>query len=175
MRGAVNHTDLTVTDVEKSFPLYNAFLTELGYLLVRREPHVAEWNLNREGFFTSIGIANATTAQAHNRYAPGLHHLAFTSDTREDVDRMFDRLKAVGAEILDPPAEYPEYGPGSTRCFLPIRMGSNWNMSTGRSAIGKRVLFADLFLHHITEKVCVRWCQHFWGQPFRHLQNAALM
>ncbi len=33
--------------------------------------------------------------------------------SRTDVDALYRKLKKFGAEILDPPAEYPEYGKGS--------------------------------------------------------------
>src|SRR5438270_1330631 len=49
--------------------------------------------------------------RAHDRNSPGLNHLAFNAQNREDVDRLHEVLKETGARILDRPAEYT-YFPG---------------------------------------------------------------
>ncbi len=46
-----------------------------------------------------------------DRYSPGLHHLAFSADSREEVDQLYQYLLKLKAEILDSPAEY-DYMPG---------------------------------------------------------------
>ena len=47
-----------------------------------------------------------------NRRKPGaLHHLAFRASSRADVDRLYGELKIIGATIVAPPREYPEYTP----------------------------------------------------------------
>ena len=44
--------------------------------------------------------------------SPGaLHHLAFRATSRADVDRLHLELQAIGATIVSPPREYPEYMP----------------------------------------------------------------
>jgi hypothetical protein len=45
--------------------------------------------------------------RVHDRYAPGLHHLAWQAGSRDDVDRLHALLVETGAAVLDPPAEYP--------------------------------------------------------------------
>ena len=47
----------------------------------------------------------------HNRFRVGLHHLALKTRHKADVDRFHDFLLAEGITVLDPPADYPEYGP----------------------------------------------------------------
>ncbi|HEV2173821.1 MAG TPA: VOC family protein [Nitrospira sp.] len=49
--------------------------------------------------------------QAHDRNTPGLNHVAFNADDRADVQRLHSLLEEMGAQILDPPADYP-YFPG---------------------------------------------------------------
>lgn len=46
-----------------------------------------------------------------NVYEVGLHHLAFNTETHEQVDQAFELVKKLGAEILDGPAEFPYGGP----------------------------------------------------------------
>ena len=60
----------------------------------------------------SVTLRPAKTATlGHDRGQPGLNHLAFTAAHRPDVDRLYGLLKEIGAQILDPPAEYA-YFPG---------------------------------------------------------------
>jgi glyoxylase I family protein len=44
-------------------------------------------------------------------YNVGLHHVAFSAASRDDVDRLFCTLESMGANVLNPPAEY-SYVPG---------------------------------------------------------------
>jgi glyoxylase I family protein len=50
--------------------------------------------------------------RAHDRYSPGLHHLAWAVDSRAEVDRVYERLVEFGATILDAPADYTQYNRG---------------------------------------------------------------
>jgi catechol 2,3-dioxygenase-like lactoylglutathione lyase family enzyme len=50
-------------------------------------------------------------ALPYDRYAPGRHHVAFHVDSRADVDHLYAKLTAIGADMLAPPAEYT-YTPG---------------------------------------------------------------
>ncbi len=115
MRGRIHHLDLTVSNPEKSRPLYDLVLTHMGYREVdRKADGGTEWDIVG-GDFMSVGIVKARGPNArhgHDRYAPGLHHAAWTSPTREDVDALFAKLQTFGATILDPPKDYPEYNQG---------------------------------------------------------------
>ena len=50
--------------------------------------------------------------QAARPLLPGLHHLAWVADSREDVDRLHALLVEMKADVLDAPAEYPQYNKG---------------------------------------------------------------
>ena len=43
----------------------------------------------------------------HRRKPGALHHLAFKSESRNEVDRLFVDLKAIGAQIVKTPSLYP--------------------------------------------------------------------
>lgn len=115
MRGRIHHLDLTVSDPEASRLLYDLFLTHMGYREVdRKADGGTEWDLPG-GSFMSVGIVKSrgpNAARGQDRYSPGMHHAAWTSPSREDVDALFAKLQAMGATILDPPADYPEYNQG---------------------------------------------------------------
>jgi glyoxylase I family protein len=121
MRGAVHHIDLTVTDLERSRAYYEAVLSFIGYVRVDDHPNGTDWDYRADGGFCSIGIKLASgpnAARTHDRYSPGLHHLAFTAPSPADVDAMFALLQAIGAPVLDPPADYPRYGEGYYAVFF---------------------------------------------------------
>ncbi|MAB14506.1 VOC family protein [Parvibaculum sp.] len=121
-RGLIHHIDLTVTDVARSAPFYDAVLSFMGYRRWQEDEHGIDWeHAGTPDLLPTIGIFNASEegrAQKHNRYAPGLHHMAWNAESREDVETLYGLLLEIGAAILDPPTDYPEYGPGYYAVFF---------------------------------------------------------
>ncbi|MDX1382366.1 MAG: VOC family protein [Thermoanaerobaculia bacterium] len=120
IRGFPSHVDLTVTDMSRSLPFYESVLAELGYERLTEVGGEAPcWGQrDRDGGLFGIALQTARSdAPPHDRYAPGLHHLAFHADSRADVDAFHGFLIAIGAEILDAPAEY-DYTPGYYAVFF---------------------------------------------------------
>lgn len=118
MRGLMHHLDLTVQDLGRSAPFYEAVLTFLGYRRVRDDTTGLDWDLELPSGLCSIGIKPARTDRAHDRYSTGLHHFAWNAESRADVDRLHALLLRIDATILDPPAEYPQYGAGYYAVFF---------------------------------------------------------
>ncbi|SKB33239.1 VOC family protein [Sphingopyxis flava] len=113
MRGFLHHIDLTVTDKHRFRLFYDAVLGFLGYRRVADHDHGSDWDRAGEPFH-SLGIIEARgegAARVHDRYSPGLHHLAWAADSREDVDALHKLLRDIGATKFDAPADYPRYGP----------------------------------------------------------------
>ena len=105
--GEINHVDLTVSSLERSLPFYTAILQFLGY----HKPG-SDSVFKKGGTEVALEQAKPESAlKVHDRYAPGLHHLAFTAESRGEVDRLYELLKEMDARILDPPAVYyqPDY------------------------------------------------------------------
>ena len=67
---------------------------------------------------SSVAVRLATSDRTHDRYSCGLHHLAWVAQSRDDVDRLHKLLVAMGATILDPPADYPQYRDGYYALFF---------------------------------------------------------
>jgi catechol 2,3-dioxygenase-like lactoylglutathione lyase family enzyme len=97
----------------------------LGFDLQRRshafiaqhEKHVVSYEHPRLGIAITSPL-NAFAGQTVNRRKPGaLHHLAFRAPSRSDVDRLHIEVKAIGAEIVSAPREYPEYTPAGYYAF----------------------------------------------------------
>lgn len=116
--GFINHLDLTVTDLAASGAYYDKILTRLGY--TRSKEYAGDvpcWQFNGAGATLSIGLHKAKERTVHNRYSPGLHHLAFHAASRKEVDEFFRFLLSEHLPILDDPAEY-DYTPGYYAVFF---------------------------------------------------------
>ena len=108
MFGFPHHLDLTVRDLAASVPFYDVVLGQLGYKRTGIHAGGAPcWMYANEAppdF--SIALHQARVEAGHDRYSPGLHHLAFHAGSREQVDGFSDFLLEAGIQVLDPPAEY---------------------------------------------------------------------
>ena len=122
MRGMVHHVDLTVLDPERSRSFSESVLGFMGYRRVSADARGYDFDLEqRDGGFCSIGLVRAQSngrKRRHNRHSPGLHHLAWSAESRDDVNQLHELLLGIGASILDAPAEYPEYGAGYYAVFF---------------------------------------------------------
>jgi len=62
--------------------------------------------------FTITSPRRAFVGDTINRRKPGaLNHLAFRAASRAEVDKLHSELRQIGATIVSPPREYPEYTP----------------------------------------------------------------
>ena len=118
MRGQMHHLDLTVSDITRSKPFYELVLGFLGYRCVKDTDRIVVWDLTLPDGVAGIAIRPAEREREHDRYTVGLHHFAWNAGSRQDVDRLHERLKQSGATILDAPAEYPQYGTGYYAVFF---------------------------------------------------------
>jgi glyoxylase I family protein len=115
-RGWFHHVDVTVTDLARSTAYYTAILPLLGFHRVADSFGSPVWWGN--GCELALMPARPESRQDHDRYAPGLHHLAFGAPSRAAVDELHERLGSLEVLVLDPPAEYPEYAPGYYAVFF---------------------------------------------------------
>jgi glyoxylase I family protein len=117
-RGSINHLALTVSDLVRSTEFYDKVLGFMGYARVEVPEATQQLMKTRlhawaspNGSITLRPAKGESAGNAHDRNAPGLNHMAFNADDRADVEKLHNLLKEIGAQILDPPAEYP-YFPG---------------------------------------------------------------
>ncbi len=104
----VEHIDLTVKDVARSRAFYDKVLGELGFRNFERDSYIFWSNA-----LMTIAIREASAANRDarfDRYRVGLHHLAFRARSRGDIDAFHGFLVHEKIEVLDPPADYPQYG-----------------------------------------------------------------
>jgi glyoxylase I family protein len=123
IRGPVHHLDLTVSDLDRSLRFYDKLLTHLGMRRMAGSSEPAWAGGCGSGASWGIALRHAPAAnrgRRPDRWAPGLHHVAFHAESREDVDRTAALLREIGAEILDAPADYegPAYSEGYYAVFF---------------------------------------------------------
>ncbi len=120
---AIDHLDLVVSDLDRSLAFYTDLLRPLGY--VRQSPIEGEHGehvvyIGRVGGFGSVSL-RAAQSGAHetpyDRYAIGIHHIAFSASSRSVVDDRAAWLRAGGWQIESGPEEYG-YTPGYYAVFF---------------------------------------------------------
>ena len=114
----VHHVDLVVSSIERSLPFYSELLGPLGYTRVSEvegERGETIWYLG--GAVDSVGLREAQADLPHDRYAIGLHHLAFEATSRTQVDEVAEWVRGQAVEIESEPQEYT-YSPGYYAFFF---------------------------------------------------------
>ncbi|MCD6015998.1 MAG: bleomycin resistance protein [Solirubrobacterales bacterium] len=118
----VDHLDLVVTDLGRSLAFYTELLEPLGYT---RTSEIVGERGERVVYVGGSGGASVSLRErqsgAHpvpyDRYAVGIHHIAFGADDRHAVDERAAWLRERGIEIESGPAEYV-YAPGYYAVFF---------------------------------------------------------
>ncbi|MEY2534690.1 MAG: glyoxylase family protein [bacterium] len=109
---AIHHIDLVVTSLQRSLAFYRGLLGPLGYL---REGEITGERGERVVYLsqvTSGGSVGLRERQSHanpvpyDRYAVGVHHIAFVATSRGMVDERAAWLAEQGATIESRPRDY---------------------------------------------------------------------
>jgi glyoxylase I family protein len=118
----IHHLDLVVSDVERSKGFYSALLRALGWsgvLELEGERGEQIWYLQAAD--TWLGLRQKQS-DAHtvpyDRYAVGVHHVAFEARSRNAVDDCWQWVLAQGVEVESAPKEFPHYVEGYYAAFF---------------------------------------------------------
>jgi glyoxylase I family protein len=104
--------------MERSLPFYRELLARLGPVSegsIRGERDEVVVYLNLPG--GALGLREARTAAEVDRYATGLHHIAFDASSRDVVDAIAAWLRDEAAELDGEPGERG-YSPGYYAVFF---------------------------------------------------------
>jgi len=118
---SLDHLDVVVSSLDVSLVFYRELLAPLGWRHereVRGERGETIHYLWGGGGHASVGLRESPSAAgSYDRYAVGLHHIAFPARTRRRVDERAGWLERRGAQIESGPAEYA-YTPGYYAVFF---------------------------------------------------------
>jgi glyoxylase I family protein len=121
-REALDHVDLVVTSIERSLHFYERLLHPLGFggtAEIVGEQGERVIYLKRPGSL-AVGLRERRSEDGPakaDRYAIGLHHLAFAAPDREVIDEVAKAAAELGAETEGDPREF-DYMPGYYAVFV---------------------------------------------------------
>jgi catechol 2,3-dioxygenase-like lactoylglutathione lyase family enzyme len=117
MKPEIDHIQITVKDLNVAEKFYDKFLPVIGFDITKKvtafirehDFHVIEYTHELLAFAITPP-REAFKNDIVNRRKPGaLHHLAFRADSWQEVDRAYDELVKMGANIVSEPKIHPEY------------------------------------------------------------------
>jgi catechol 2,3-dioxygenase-like lactoylglutathione lyase family enzyme len=119
VKAQVYHVQINVRDAARSFPFYKAFLGYLDYRTVHETDTVAGFSAGGTDIWV-IAAAPPHAGHGFHRKRPGLNHVAFRVERREDVDRFREEFLAPRRlpALYETPREFPEYRPGYYAVFF---------------------------------------------------------
>ena len=118
----IHHLDLVVTDVECSKQFYSELLRRLGWtgvLELEGERGETIWYLQAHD--TWIGLREKQSdahAVPYDRYAVGVHHVAFEAMSRDAVDQWREWVLSQDVDTESAPKEFPHYVDGYYAAFF---------------------------------------------------------
>jgi catechol 2,3-dioxygenase-like lactoylglutathione lyase family enzyme len=116
----IDHIDIVVSSLDRSLAFYGTFLRWLGYVIpgeIVGERGERVVYLNPIGGGGALGLREAHSDAPHDRYAIGVHHIAFAAPSRRAVDETANWLRSQDATIESEPREYG-YSPGYYAVFF---------------------------------------------------------
>jgi catechol 2,3-dioxygenase-like lactoylglutathione lyase family enzyme len=115
-RGRLHHVELWVPALDRAERSWGWLLTTLGYSEHQRWDAGVSWILG--GTYVVVEQSPALAADAHDRLAPGLNHLAFHGGTRDEVDRLVEAAPEHGWVLLFPERHPHAGGPDHYAAYL---------------------------------------------------------
>jgi glyoxylase I family protein len=117
----LDHLDLVVSSLDRSLPFYRELLEPLGWRWVHQvegeRGETIHYMFRLRGS-SALGLRERQSeSPPHDRYAVGIHHVAFNAGSRRAVDRAARWARRREVEIESGPEEYA-YEPGYYAVFL---------------------------------------------------------
>ena len=109
LQGSINHLSLTVSDLDAAMRFFGPLLESLGYAVDHSDSTVVRVNISAiTGGAVNIWQAKDTLkGHRFQLYAPGLHHVCFNVDSKQQIDELATLVRTWGGRVTDPPGEYP--------------------------------------------------------------------
>jgi catechol 2,3-dioxygenase-like lactoylglutathione lyase family enzyme len=134
----LGHLDLVCRDLDRSLAFYAAVFGPLGLA----EPFLVDGERGEKIHYLrfptagsgSLGLRQAHEDQEFVLYAPGLHHVSFVVESRDDVDAVHEAAVREGAEVLHAPRTWPQYHPEYYATFFLDPDGFRLEVAASRDA-----------------------------------------
>jgi len=118
MKPILDHIQITVKDINKAEAFYDKLMPILGFdLSLKQKGTAAAHDFTAVEYvhpLLTIGINSPRkeflAENVHRRKPGALHHLAFKAASKEEVDAAYEKIKGIGANIVNPPQYYPQHG-----------------------------------------------------------------
>lgn len=118
MKPIIDHIQITVKDLKIAEPFYDKFLPILGFDINRKSKgRVVKHEFEVVEYFHPLLIFGINSPREifkrdsiHRRKPGALHHLAFKAESREEVDKIYLKIKEIGANIVEEPKFFPQHG-----------------------------------------------------------------
>ena len=109
--GSIDHIGIGVPDLAAAKRYYDALMPILGLKPWFPTTPEGVFNYGPDGARgPQLFFYQATEASGHSRHRQVLHHIAFMVENRAIVREAHAWAVAQGNEILDAPADFPQYG-----------------------------------------------------------------
>jgi catechol 2,3-dioxygenase-like lactoylglutathione lyase family enzyme len=109
-RVVIDHMSIGVSDLRASRRFYLAALAPLGFV------EQGSWSEGAQE--VAFGPDDLDDFAISTKYPPSAGHVAFSADTREQVDAFYDAAIAAGATDNGGPGVRPEYSAGYYGAFV---------------------------------------------------------
>ncbi|MCL6571283.1 MAG: VOC family protein [Bacillus sp. (in: Bacteria)] len=97
----LHHLEIYVSNLSKSTAFWAWFLTELGYKQYQKWELGISWKYG-ETYIVFVQAEERFMDVPYHRSRVGLNHLAFHAESKEQVDKITEKLKKQGINILYP-------------------------------------------------------------------------
>lgn len=122
----VDHLQVTVRDVGAVETFYDELMEALGFDLSKKikvyleelDMTVIEYLDKSYDFGICSSLKEYQEETIHRRKPGVVHHIAFRASSRNEVDRIYQKVLELGAEILDEPQIFPQHGPNYYALFF---------------------------------------------------------
>ena len=118
MKPIIDHIQVTVKDLNEAEKFYDQLMPILGFDLEKKSKgRVAHHEFDVIEYVhpsLTLGINSPRSVfkdeTVHRRKPGALHHLAFKAESENEVDEVANKLKKIGANIVDGPGLFPQHG-----------------------------------------------------------------
>jgi len=114
-----DHLQINVSDPAISFPFYKKFLGYLGYKVIHESKECVGFSNGTTDFWINK-VEDRFKDEKFHRKHPGLNHLAFWVNSKEDVDRFYEEFLKSNRllTLYETPKYFKEYAPDYYAVFF---------------------------------------------------------